>query len=379
MARPRSNRRQRRQKPAETRERGRARAVATTVPVPDTRPLAFVIMPFGLVFDRVFEGLFVPLLSAAGYRVRRADTLLNQRAIMRDVIEGIDEADLIFADLSGGNANVFYELGIAHALRKKTVLVAQRRDDIPFDLRGYKNHVYRVEFASAPTFVDDMTVELKPFLEAARRNEVLFGNPFSDFSQPKDESEAPEDEGGLLDNFREYLRRVPDYGQALEEASAITSELGRRQEELNAEMGAATSGEEGAEALDRALSVIDEVAAAWNQASEGFERLLDEKIAPLTLIVERGAKATYQLATLGSGRTDELEQGVAALKGLGVTTRTSVEQQMEFARIVRGQSRLAAALRVPGARLSGVLERYASAFERIAALADIDRESPPPA
>jgi hypothetical protein len=55
-------------------------------------------------------------------------------------------------------------------------LLAQRREDIPFDLRSYKNHVYRVEFAEAPVLVDDVRVEMAPFLAAVRRDEVVFGS-----------------------------------------------------------------------------------------------------------------------------------------------------------------------------------------------------------
>ena len=44
-------------------------------------------------------------------------------------------ADLIVADLTGQNANVFYEMGFAHALNKDTILLTQTIGDVPFDLR----------------------------------------------------------------------------------------------------------------------------------------------------------------------------------------------------------------------------------------------------
>ncbi len=194
-----------------------------TVPkLPPDAPLAFVIMPFGVLFDQVYDRLFTPLLEGAGYRVRRADTLLHQRAILRDVVEGITDSDLIWADLTGGNPNVFYELGIAHGLRKRTILVAQKRDDIPFDLRGYKNYVYRVEFTSPPAFVDDLTAELKPLLVAARNDEVLFGSPFTDFADAAGPAEAAEGESdGWLDRILELRQRADEYGEALNEAGVL--------------------------------------------------------------------------------------------------------------------------------------------------------------
>ena len=115
---------------------------------------------------------------------------------MREVLEGITEAYLIWADLTGGNANVFYELGIAHALKKRTVLLSQRREDVPFDLRGYKNYVYALEFESAPSFVDSMSREMAPFLTAALKGELKFGNPYTDFGAQEDgEAESAGEEG----------------------------------------------------------------------------------------------------------------------------------------------------------------------------------------
>jgi nucleoside 2-deoxyribosyltransferase len=55
-------------------------------------------------------------------------------------------ADLIVADLTGRNPNVFYELGYAHALGKRTLLLTQKIDDVPFDLR----HRQLVEYKATP-------------------------------------------------------------------------------------------------------------------------------------------------------------------------------------------------------------------------------------
>ena len=50
-------------------------------------------------------------------------------------MSGISDADLVVADLTGLNANVMYEVGVAHALRKPTLVVTQEIDELPFDLR----------------------------------------------------------------------------------------------------------------------------------------------------------------------------------------------------------------------------------------------------
>lgn len=335
----------------------------------ENAPLAFVIMPFGLVFDQVYERLFVPVLVDAGYRVRRADTLLNQQAIMRDVIEGIVAADLIWADLSGGNPNVFYELGIAHALRRDTVLLAQRREDIPFDLRSYKNHVYRVEFAETPVLVDDVRAEMAPFLAAARREEVVFGSPFLDFAPGSaGPAEAPteEDEMGILDTVLDLQSSVPDFTVALEEATALsetfTTEMTRLTEALQ-------EVPEGTEPLAHAVAMGAEIGAMWDATADQMEQLNAEKLGPLTLRIERGVKATLDMQRLNpEGQTDETREALVNLRTMARQAAEAAETQTGLGVMTRENARYIGSLRRPGERLATSYDQFASSFGRIAAL-----------
>ena len=77
---------------------------------------AFVLMPFAPDFDDVFTSIIRAPLEAEGFTVERVDESRGTRNIMHDVLQGIALADLVIADLTGANPNVFYELGIAHAL-----------------------------------------------------------------------------------------------------------------------------------------------------------------------------------------------------------------------------------------------------------------------
>jgi len=366
---PRGNRqgtrRQRRQAGrGQTRRENRA-----TPQLPSDAPLAFVIMPFGVVFDRVYEQLFVPLLTKAGYRVRRADTLLNQRAIMHEVIAGITEGDLIWADLTGGNANVFYELGIAHALRKRTVLVAQRRDDVPFDLRGYKNHVYRLEFATPPSLVDDMTGELEPFLVAARRDEVLFGSPFTDFSEPSPEAESSEeDSGGILDAMADFLSRNKEFTSALAEAVAISERFTEQQGALNERISAVP---EGANPIEHTVAIANDVAALWEATADGLQRVLDDKIVPLTLVIERGVKAAVEMGRRGE-HTEQSEATFASLRNMARVAGETAETQGNLAALVRQNLGWVGVLRRPGTKLASMYDRFAATFDRIGALAGLE-------
>ena len=102
------------------------------------KPKAFVIMPFDAEARPVYEDFIRPTLDNLGFEVSRADDLLNQRNILRDILSSIASANLLVADLTDSNSNVYYELGLAHALRKPVILLGQDIEEIPFDIRSYR-------------------------------------------------------------------------------------------------------------------------------------------------------------------------------------------------------------------------------------------------
>ncbi len=108
----------------------------------DGRRMCFVIMPFGGYFDGYYDKLYVPAIRSAGLVARRADHRSLSSPILDDIWEYTKKADVILADLSGNDPNVFYELGLAHAIQKPAVLIAETLDDVPFDVRGVRIIVY---------------------------------------------------------------------------------------------------------------------------------------------------------------------------------------------------------------------------------------------
>ena len=103
---------------------------------------AFVLMPFKEPYNSYYPTIFKPALEAAGYSVKRADDLYAPHPIMLDVQNSILEADLILCEMSERNPNVFYELGLAHAIGRPSVLVSRNEEDIPFDLRAVRVILY---------------------------------------------------------------------------------------------------------------------------------------------------------------------------------------------------------------------------------------------
>lgn len=103
----------------------------------------FVLMPFGLPFDRYYERIFVPAIKALDLKPVRGDKeFFLPTPIISDIWKSIRSAKILLADLTGRNANVFYELGLAHAIGKPVILVANTIDDVPFDLRHLRILIY---------------------------------------------------------------------------------------------------------------------------------------------------------------------------------------------------------------------------------------------
>ncbi len=109
----------------------------------------FVIMPFSTTescsedeWTLLFEALFKPAIEGAGldYECRRS--VATRGNIVASILQELKESYVVLADLTDHNANVFYELGVRHSLKDRSILIAQKEDDMPFDLRAYAYHIY---------------------------------------------------------------------------------------------------------------------------------------------------------------------------------------------------------------------------------------------
>jgi len=110
----------------------------TEKPAEEKKPKCFVIMPFGGWFDKYYTEVYKPAIIEAGFDPQRADDLYRPGNIVNDIWNYTKAADVILADLTSKNPNVFYELGLAHAITKPAVLITASMEDVPFDLRSLR-------------------------------------------------------------------------------------------------------------------------------------------------------------------------------------------------------------------------------------------------
>lgn len=104
--------------------------------------LCFVLMPFAERFQPIYDDHIRLTVERAGLRCERADEIKGTSLITWDIWEKINRARFLIADLTERNPNVFYELGLAHAISKDVILLTQSMDFVPFDLKALRCIVY---------------------------------------------------------------------------------------------------------------------------------------------------------------------------------------------------------------------------------------------
>lgn len=141
-------------------------------------PLCFVVMPFGrkpdgqggsVDFDAVYEELIAPAVSEAGLEPLRADQELVGGVIHKPMYERLILADYAVADLTTANANVFYEVGVRHAVRPySTILIGADVQRTPFDLAPDRILPYALSATGRPDAADADRAALVKALRKAR-------------------------------------------------------------------------------------------------------------------------------------------------------------------------------------------------------------------
>ncbi|MCC4766361.1 hypothetical protein FXW07_06960 [Methanosarcina sp. DH1] len=127
------------------------------------KPFVFVLMPFNEDFDDIYKLGIKEAAKEVGAYAERVDEQIFTEGILERIFNQISKADVIVADMTGRNPNVFYEVGYAHALGKIVLLLTQKADDIPFDLK-HKQHII---YGNGGSKIQSLRSELNPRLNWA--------------------------------------------------------------------------------------------------------------------------------------------------------------------------------------------------------------------
>ncbi len=134
-----------------------------------TGKICFVIAPIGDIeseirirSDQVLKHIIEPAAIACGYEPLRADKIPRPGIITSQVIQHLIDDPLVIADLTGPNANVFYELAVRHAVRKPVVQIIDAAQSIPFDVAGNRTIKFNYrDLDSAARAKDEITQQIK--------------------------------------------------------------------------------------------------------------------------------------------------------------------------------------------------------------------------
>ncbi|MCX6599960.1 MAG: hypothetical protein NT025_00130, partial [bacterium] len=164
---------------AESQEAGSVPVVSPRSPhIREYLDSCFVMMPFGGWFDTYYQDVYVPAIKEAGFEPVRADELFSSGGVVEQIWEQIRKAKLLIADLTGKNANVFYELGLAHAARKPVVFITKDVTDVPFDLKHLRVIVFDI---NAPGWDDKLRSRIVDYLKNAAKDPTKsIPSPFRD-------------------------------------------------------------------------------------------------------------------------------------------------------------------------------------------------------
>jgi hypothetical protein len=148
----------------------------------------FVIMPIGTQtignttiteeklrekYDYIIKNAV--LKAYPGLEVIRADEELNPSSISNDILTKLMHSRFVIADITYPNPNVFYELGIRHAIRTGTILIRERVDfSIPFDI----SHLRHIEYTQELEGMEKLSKQLKRVFEFYENNPAKPDNQF---------------------------------------------------------------------------------------------------------------------------------------------------------------------------------------------------------
>ncbi|WHO71702.1 hypothetical protein [Rhizobium sp. BT03] len=150
---------------------------------PAKKKTCFVVSPIGndgsqerIHADWLLEGIITPVFAAhyANYQIVRADKMPAPGLIDVQIIEQLLDAELVIADITTLNPNVFYEIGVRHVVNKPIIHMVRANDPIPFDIKLFRHIPFSV---ATPQALESAKAALREALEATFAEDFKVDNP----------------------------------------------------------------------------------------------------------------------------------------------------------------------------------------------------------
>ncbi len=143
----------------------------------DNMRKCFVVCPIGdegsevrINSDKLLKYIISPACEACGFEAERIDKRNDANSITQSIIEALDNADLVIADISGHNPNVFYEMGYRARTKKPMIHLKKKGENLPFDVNTIRTFEYDLTDLDSVEEIKDRlkkTIESFPYNESA--------------------------------------------------------------------------------------------------------------------------------------------------------------------------------------------------------------------
>lgn len=303
-----------------------------------SKPSVFMVMPFSEDYLALFEEL--KQRFAERYVFTNAGDMDNQQNILRDIIEGLVNADVVIADVTGLNSNVFYELGLAHAMNKKVIIITQDIGELPFDIKAYRAHEYSMQFNK----ITKLYEEIGKCLDGAISGEMKYGNPVSDFSpdmivrqagmhktsEATEEMNKQEDDPLEPDDISDmgFLDYLADFDESTTDMTTSINSLGEDLEELNTAVTGSLNTLNRAKSSSKTLdpSFVRNVA---RKLSGPVKEFADKMNTHVTYISEKWDRAENCYLAMLEDKHSLTSQNIENVKG-GITSLVDLRQAIDI-------------------------------------------------
>lgn len=146
---------------------GNEKILFKNIAIAEEEKKAFVIMQFSEEYKILYKDVIQKVVGEFHLKPDYAGEIYGPNLIIHDITNRIIEAKVVIAEITPTNANVFYEVGYAHALHKPTILLVEKdkRKELPFDISGYRCIMYENTIGGKAIVEEDLKNHLKAIMQ----------------------------------------------------------------------------------------------------------------------------------------------------------------------------------------------------------------------
>ncbi|MFZ4266855.1 hypothetical protein [Streptomyces arboris] len=302
----------------------------------------------------------------------RADQIAVAGEITEQVFRHIYEDDVVIADVSGGNPNVMYELGLRHTTGKLTIQIGEF-GQLPFDVSAIRT----IQFSRSPKGLIDARKELEKALQAGilegqdpltatrvlRDVQTLPVDAVSPSAEAVEETDDEDDTPGFLDSVSEIESQMDAMTEDANHVAATIETIGIVTESAGAAMEkAAQSGSPNSTRLTLVAKYATEIKDPVDQLerhANGFARRMGEIGDNVVNILKHIEKSPPE------ERPEDYEDFLSSLISMAESSREGMEGLNSFGSAAEGLGSLSRQLRGPGKKIANAVNSMRTAMAHV--------------